>query len=221
MKLLLGETPHFGYIPGGSRIEWWDMGQIARIDLSWRDRINSYVRETGRERSLFIADDGRVVGTWIIGEDPNARSPFHGGHPAGCRRRIAALFPECKRVLNVFSGQVGVVATDSDAVSFDQTIDPTYVDGTQTLVRIPLEKYGLVIVDPDHAQHQARDGQSGLFKSEVVLRGLQCCAPGTFIVWLDRRLPAYREDKFSVEATIALWEPSSSWFRGITIFRRS
>lgn len=32
-------------------------------------RIDNYVRETHFPRSLFISEDGRIVGTWIMGND--------------------------------------------------------------------------------------------------------------------------------------------------------
>jgi hypothetical protein len=34
--------------------------------MYWGDRILNYVEVTGFPRSLFIADDGRAVGTWIV-----------------------------------------------------------------------------------------------------------------------------------------------------------
>jgi hypothetical protein len=37
--------------------------------MEWKDRIDNYVRRTGFPNSLFIAADGRVFGTWIMGND--------------------------------------------------------------------------------------------------------------------------------------------------------
>ena len=47
--------------------------------MRWEDRINNYVRETGFPRSLFIAEGGCVVGTWIMGNDYRVRSGYYGG----------------------------------------------------------------------------------------------------------------------------------------------
>lgn len=33
--------------------------------MNWTERIINYIRETGFPNSLFIADDGRVVGTRV------------------------------------------------------------------------------------------------------------------------------------------------------------
>ena len=35
----------------------------------WTDRIENYAFETGYPEALFIAADGRLVGTWILGND--------------------------------------------------------------------------------------------------------------------------------------------------------
>jgi hypothetical protein len=36
--------------------------------MHWDARIAYYVRVTKFPRSLFVAEDGRVVGTWIMGD---------------------------------------------------------------------------------------------------------------------------------------------------------
>lgn len=48
-------------------------------------------------RSLFVADHGRVVGTWIMGNNYRVRSGYYGGYPAGYLRRLRALFPDKQR----------------------------------------------------------------------------------------------------------------------------
>jgi hypothetical protein len=37
--------------------------------MEWSERLDSYARVTGFPQSLFVAGDGRVVGTWIMGND--------------------------------------------------------------------------------------------------------------------------------------------------------
>jgi hypothetical protein len=40
----------------------------------WEERIDNYVRKTGFPKSLFVSEDGRVVGTWIMGNDYRVKS---------------------------------------------------------------------------------------------------------------------------------------------------
>ena len=42
--------------------------------MDWEARIDSYVTLTKFPRSLFVAEDGRIVGTWIMGNDYRVRS---------------------------------------------------------------------------------------------------------------------------------------------------
>src|SRR4051794_22631391 len=102
--------------------------------MQWEDRITNYVRETGFPRSLFASEDGRIVGTWIMGNDYRVKSAYYGGYPAGYLRRIRALFPEKRRILHLFSGMVDTDALPGDTVDINPELKPTYVDDTQTMI---------------------------------------------------------------------------------------
>jgi len=54
--------------------------------MLWEERIENYARETGFPKSLFVDPDGRVVGTWIMGNDYRVKSAYYGGYPAGYLR---------------------------------------------------------------------------------------------------------------------------------------
>ena len=90
--------------------------------MDWPARIESYARVTGFPASLFVAGDGRVVGTWIMGNDYRVKSGYYGGYPAGYLRRVAALFPDRKRVLHVFSGKVDLTAMPGDTVDCNPAV---------------------------------------------------------------------------------------------------
>jgi hypothetical protein len=188
--------------------------------MQWSERIENYVRETGFPRSLFLAADNRVVGTWIMGNDYRVKSEYYGGYPAGYLKRIRSLFPEKKRTLHLFSGKVDLKAFPGDTVDINPDLKPTYVDDAQTLERVPLEKYDLVLADPPYSVEDAERYQTTMIKRNVVMRALQRLAPGAHVVWLDQVLPMYRKDMFSQEALIGMWKSTNHRFRGITIFKR-
>src|SRR3569833_3406470 len=100
--------------------------------MMWQQRIANYVSETGFPESLFVAADGRVVGTWIMGNDYRVKSEYYGGYPAGYLRRIRSLFPDKRRVLHLISGKVDLAAFPGDTVDISPELNPTYVDDTQT-----------------------------------------------------------------------------------------
>ena len=189
--------------------------------VTWEDRISNYVNVTGFPKSLFIAEDGRVVGIWIMGNDYRVKSTFYGGYPAGYLKRIKALFYDKKHCLHLFSGKVDTTVVPGDTVDINCDYCPTYVDDAQTLQKVPLDKYDLILADPPYSVEDCDHYKTTMIKRNVVMRALQRTIPGTHIVWLDQVLPMYRKDFFTIEAVIGMYKSTNHRFRGITIFRRS
>ena len=188
--------------------------------MNWESRIENYVRETGLPRSLFVAESGQTVGTWIMGNDYRVKSAYYGGYPAGYLRRINALFPEKRRVLHLFSGKVDLAICPGDTVDVSPDLCPTYVDDAQKLDSVPLDCYDLILADPPYSVEDAERYQTTMVKRNSVMRALERSSPGTHVVWLDQVLPIYRKDKFALEAAIGMWKSTNHRFRGITIFKR-
>ncbi len=191
-----------------------------RPTLAWSDRIDNYVLATGFPRNLFLGEDGRVVGTWIMGNDYRVRSAYYGGYPAGYLRRVKALFPDKTRALHVFSGTVDLAVIPGDTVDINPSLQPTYVDDAQHLRTVPLEQYDLVLADPPYSVEDCQHYGTGMIKRNVVMRALQRLPPGAHVVWLDQVFPVYRKEAFRIEATIGMWKSTNHRFRGITIFKR-
>ena len=188
--------------------------------MLWQERIDNYVRETGFPRSLFLSEDGRVVGTWIMGNDYRVKSSYYGGYPAGYLRRIRALFPDKRRVLHLFSGKVELAALPGDTVDINPKLCPTYVDDAQKLERVPLAPYDLILADPPYSVEDADRYQTTMIKRNAVMRALQSVSVGAHVVWLDQVLPMYRKDAFAIDAVIGMVKSTNHRFRVVTIFRR-
>jgi hypothetical protein len=74
-------------------------------EMSWEQRIQNYVRITGFPRSLFVAADGRVVGTWVMGNDYRVKSGYYGGYPAGYLSESRRCFRTEKMCCMSFPGK--------------------------------------------------------------------------------------------------------------------
>lgn len=188
--------------------------------LAWPDRIDSYVRKTGFPGNLFMGEDGRIVGTWIMGNDYRVKSTYYGGYPAGYLRRVKALFPDKLHPLHLFSGKVDLEAFPGDTVDINADLQPTYVDDAQTLDAVPLGAYDLVLADPPYSVEDCEHYGTSMVKRNTVMRALQRLPTGAHVVWLDQVLPMFRKDAFVIEATIGMWKSTNHRFRGITVFRR-
>jgi hypothetical protein len=188
--------------------------------MTWDDRISNYERMTGFPRSMFVADDGRVVGTWIMGNDYRVKSEYYGGYPAGYLKRIRSMFPDKRRVLHLFSGKVDLSVFPGDTVDINADLSPTYVDDAQRLENVPLTDYDLVLADPPYSVEDAERYQTSMIKRNTVMSALRGLSPGAHVVWLDQVLPMFRKDAFAIEAVIGMVKSTNHRFRVITIFER-
>ena len=189
--------------------------------MDWQARIENYSKVTGFPRSLFVAEDGRVVGTWIMGNDYRVKSGYYGGYPAGYLKRVAALFPDRNRVLHVFSGKVDLGAVPGDTVDSNPAMAPTWLADAHELTGVPLADYDLVLADPPYSVEDAERYQTTMVKRNVVMRSLAAgMNAGARVVWLDQVLPMYRKDQWSIEAVIGMVKSTNHRFRVVTVFRR-
>ena len=196
-------------------------GSLRGRVMSLSERVASYHRETGFPESLFVGGDGRIVGTWIMGNDYRVKSEYYGGYPAGYLRRIKALFPDKKRVLHLFSGRVDKTVMPGDTVDVNPELAPDYVDDAQALASVPLESYDLVMADPPYSVEDCERYQTTMVKRNKVMAALgERLALGCHVVWLDQVLPMYRKDQFCLDAVIGMVKSTNHRFRVVTVFKR-
>ena len=187
-----------------------------------QERIENYVQQTGFPRSIFLGEDGRIVGTWIMGNDYRVKSGYYGGHPAGYLKRIKSLFPDKKDVLHLFSGKVDTEVLPGKTVDINPEMRPDYLDDAQRLESVPVELFDLVCADPPYSVEDCDHYQTTMVKRNLVMQRLgERLKPGAHVVWLDQVLPMYRKDQFSVEAVIGMVKSTNHRFRIVTIFRKN
>jgi len=188
--------------------------------LDNQQRIDNYVKETKYPRSLFISEDGRIVGTWIMGNAYGVKSGYYGGYPAGYLRRIKAMFPDKQSALHVFSGRVDQSAWPGDTVDLNEDMQPTYLDDAQSLESVPLESYDIILADPPYSVEDSNHYKPPMVKRNKVMKALSGVSVGTHIVWLDQVLPMYRKDTYKIVGVIGMVKSTNHRFRVITIFEK-
>ncbi len=188
--------------------------------MQLQERIDSYTKVTGFPRSLFISEDGRIVGTWIMGNAYGVKSGYYGGYPHGYLKRIRALFPDKHNALHVFSGRVDQSAWPGDTVDLNSDMEPTYLDDAQSLEKVPLGNYDIILADPPYSVEDAEHYQPTMVKRNKVLKALAGVRSGTPVVWLDQVLPMYRKDEWRVIGVIGMVKSTNHRFRVVTIFER-
>lgn len=189
------------------------------MTLNWLQRIDNYVIQTGYPRSLFIAEDGRVVGTWIMGNNYQVSSSYYGGYPHGYLKRIKSLFPDKKTVLHLFSGKVDLSILPGKTVDINRDTNPDYIDDCQSLESVPLEEFDLILADPPYSIEDCERYQTTMIKRNKVVDKLgKALLKDTHVVWLDQVLPMYRKTDFDMQAVIGMVKSTNHRFRVITVF---
>jgi hypothetical protein len=188
--------------------------------MNLEDRIDNYIKETKFPKSLFLSEDGRIVGTWIMGNAYGVKSGYYGGYPAGYLKRIRALFPDKKNPLHIFSGRVDQSAWSGDTVDLNEDVEPTFLDDVQSLENVPLQNYDIILADPPYSVEDSEHYKPTMVKRNKVMKALSRVKPGTHIVWLDQVLPMYRKDTWKMIGVIGMVKSTNHRFRVITIFER-
>ena len=190
------------------------------LTITVEDRIHHYAA-LPFPQSLYIGEDGRLLGMWIMGNNYQVRSGYYGGYPAGYLRRIKALFPEKQMVLHLFSGRVDLSVLPGDTVDLNPELDPTYLDDAQKLAGVPVDKYDLILADPPYSIEDADHYQPTMVKRNLVMRALgRKASPGTHVVWLDQVLPMYRKDQWRIVGLIGMVKSTNHRFRVVVIFEK-
>jgi hypothetical protein len=186
-----------------------------------QQRIESYCALTKMPRSLFVGEDGRIVGTWIMGQDYTVKSGYYGGYPAGYLKRVKALFPDKQKVLHLFSGKVDLATLPGKTVDLNPASSPDYVDDAQTLEKVPLEDFDLVLADPPYSVEDCEHYQTSMVKRNKVMKVLGTrLTRGTHVVWLDQVLPMYKKTQFSMQGVIGMVKSTNHRFRVVSIFEK-
>lgn len=189
--------------------------------MTAQDRIDSYVKMTKFPRCIFKGEDGRIVGTWCMGNNYKVTSGYYGGYPAGYLKRVKALFPDKTKPLHLFSGQVDLSIFQGDTVDLDPKTNPVYLDDAQTLENVPIKNYDLILADPPYSIEDAEHYTPTMVKRNKVMQALgRKAVAGTHIVWLDQVLPMYRKDQWRLIGLIGMVKSTNHRFRVVCIFEK-
>lgn len=185
-----------------------------------QDRINNYCNSLKYPKSIFLGEDNRLSGTWIMGQNYQVKSGYYGGYPTGYLKRIKALFPDKENVLHLFSGKVDLNIIPGDTVDINADNNPTFIDDAQTLESVPLIKYDLVLADPPYSVEDCERYKTSMIKRNKVMKALQRLKHGAHVVWLDQVLPMYSKEYFKLIGVIGMVKSTNHRFRVVTIFEK-
>jgi hypothetical protein len=197
----------------------FDDDQPRPAALTWPERIENYRRVIGTP--YLGHENGWTYGTWFMGNSYEKKTDYYGGFQGNFLKRIAALFPDRKRVLHLFAGRVDLDRFPGDTLDIRPELEPTWCVNAESCDGVPLAKYDFVLADPPYGAGDAAKYGRAMVDRNKVLATLSAGLPsGAFVVRLDHAYPMYRKALLQPEAVIGVVGSTNHRFRLLTVFRK-
>jgi len=189
---------------------------LVNKNISLTERAEFYHRTFPNYPKLFV-DKGWLIGIWIIGNLYKSRSNLYGSYPYSYLKRIKSLFPDCSKILHLFSGSV----SEDDTFDINPNFNPTFVGDAHELSSIVNKKYDLILADPPYSNEDAKHyGVPMINRNKVVKECVKILEKGGFLVWLDQVYPMYRKTELKLVGTIGVIQSTNHRVRVAFIFKK-
>lgn len=162
------------------------------MNLTLQQRIEAYQQAFPKFQPLYLANERRIEGLWIMGNDYST-SGYHGAYPHGYLKRVSSMFPDAKDILHAPSGSL----PPGDYLRIDGNPDckPDIVGDIHDIKELVGNRlFDLSFIDVPYSKSDADHYGFPMVRRNVVLRSvLEVTRPGGFIVWLDQVHPQHRK----------------------------
>jgi hypothetical protein len=183
----------------------------------------------------LIATKRWLIGVWMIGNDYRNKRKYYGQYPPTYLRRIMWIFPDCTRILHLFSGSLTKGDIEdlmekvgrkkgywvADRFDLNEEYEPEFVGEALDMATIVPTKRDLIIADPPYSEEDAQHyGKCLVNRNKVVKECYKVLKPGGFLVWLDQVEPMYRKDKLNLCGTINVIRSTNHRVRDVFIWEK-
>ena len=191
------------------------------MNLTAIERAENFKRAFPKYSPLIVHNE-RLYGFWLIGRWYASNRQFYGSYPPSYLARVRSLFPDCQRVLHLFSGSVTDVRLNEVTYDIKPDFSPTVCDDVKNLLQhFQPSEFNLILADPPY---EARDfekyGVMPFNKAKVVAECSVITRHGGFLVWLDTILPPFSRRDWELYGIIGLVQSTNHRTRAISIFQK-
>lgn len=189
--------------------------------LTAEERAENFQR-TFPQYSPLVIHNGRLYGFWLIGRWYATNRQFYGSYPPGYLARVQSLFPDCEKVLHLFSGSLKQVKLNETTYDIKPDFSPTICDDAQNILQhFKPNEFDLILADPPYENRDfERYGCRPFNKGKVVGECSAITKPGGFLVWLDTILPQFSKRDWELYGIIGLIQSTNHRYRAISIFTK-
>tara|TARA_R100000664_G_scaffold543_8_gene1711 strand:+ start:4546 stop:5136 length:591 start_codon:yes stop_codon:yes gene_type:complete len=185
------------------------------------ERLENYYNELNFPKSVFVGEDDRLCGTWVMGNNYRVKSTYYGGYPHGYLKRIKALFPDKTKVLHLFGGKVDTDIIDGKTLDINPDMNPDYLCDAHIMSESISETFDLILADPPYSVEDCEHYGTSMVKRNTVLKEcVKLLEDKGHLVWLDQVLPMYRKAELKTTGYIGMVKSTNHRFRVITIFEK-
>lgn len=190
------------------------------IELSVKDRADNFSRCFPQYAPLVVHND-RLYGFWLIGRWYATDRQFYGSYPPSYLARVCSLFPDCTRVLHLFSGSLKDVRMNEVTFDIKPELSPMVCDDVRNLRHFKEGAFDLILADPPYeASDFEKYGCKPFNKVKVVAQCSVLVKSGGFLVWLDTRMPMFSKRDWQLYGYIGLVQSTNHRVRQITMFQK-
>jgi hypothetical protein len=189
--------------------------------LSPQERDNNF-SACYPQYSPLVVHNNRLYGFWLIGRWYASDRSFYGSYPPSYLGRIRALFPDCAKILHLFSGTVKGDGTNEITYDIKPELEPDICDDVSNLLKhFQPAEFDLILADPPYEERDfEKYGCKPFSKGKVVKDCSFIVKPGGFLVWLDTVLPPFSKKDWQLYAIIGLVQSTNHRIRAISIFQK-
>lgn len=187
--------------------------------MNLQERIDNYLTVFPNFVPLQIFND-RIYSVWIMGNNYKNQSKYYGEYPHSLKERILSLFPDCHNIMHLFSGKI------HEQITFDikKEVNPTICDDVKNILnyRKIINGIDLVIADPPYDKSDFVKYDCRPFNKAQVIRDLgEMMKQGSFLVWLDTRIPMYSKKVWNLIGYIAVIVSTNHRVRCLCLYQRT
>jgi len=187
--------------------------------MNIEERIGNYHKLFPKYPLLYIVSNKRMEGVWYIGKARFRKTGYYGEYPTNYLARVRSLFPDCKKVLHLFSG----IVKDLDSITFDcnPKLNPTVSGDVREIEKyFPENTFDLIIADPPYEKKDFEIYGVEPFNKREIVRKCQCVLKNKgFLVWLDLMVPPFSNKLWDFVGLILVTTGTNCRFRGTTILQ--